>query len=55
MNLSNFLTYFRNYDELIDTAKGLCQDANVDLSNGGGIDATFDDVPMRFVARQISC
>lgn len=38
INQFNFLTYFRNYDDMIDASKILCQNANVDLSNGGGID-----------------
>ena len=38
INQFNFLTYFRNYDDLIDTAETLCNDADVNLANGGGID-----------------
>lgn len=38
INQYNFLTYNRNYDALINSAEILCLNANVDLSNGGGID-----------------
>lgn len=38
INQYNFFTFFRNYDDLIDAAKFLCQEADVDLTNGGSID-----------------
>lgn len=38
INQYNFLTYIRNYESMIQSATNLCQNANVDLSNGGGID-----------------
>lgn len=38
INQYNFYTYCRNYDDLIDASKLLCQNANVNLTNGGGID-----------------
>lgn len=38
VNHFNFLTYFRNYDDLIEESKTLCRDACVDLASGGGID-----------------
>lgn len=38
VNKYNFLTYARNYDELIEAAKRLCHEAEVDLTNGGSID-----------------
>lgn len=38
VNLYNFLTYYRNYTDLIDALKELCQNANVNLTNGGSID-----------------
>lgn len=37
-NRFNFLTYKPNYNELIAEAYLLCQDADVDLTNGGGLD-----------------
>lgn len=38
INEYNFFTYSLNYDDLIQASKQLCQQANVDLTNGGGID-----------------
>lgn len=38
INRYNFLTYKGNYDDLIQEARALCFNTNVDLSQGGGID-----------------
>lgn len=38
INQFNFFTYSRNYSDLIDASKELCQNADVDLTNGGSID-----------------
>lgn len=37
-NQYHYLSYKGHYDHLIESSKLLCQNANVDLSNGGGID-----------------
>lgn len=33
-----YLTYNGNYNELISEARSLCNNANVDLTHGGGVD-----------------
>lgn len=38
MNEYNFLTYEPNYSDMINASRPLCTAANVELTNGGGID-----------------